>query len=71
MTNGSSAGFKRPGLKCVKCGVPFALTLAVQPMESVKKLPDPFRAKCPSLICQHEATYPKSAIQTLVSVGRQ
>ena len=69
MSNGSSAGFKRPGLKCAHCGLPFALTLAVQPMSSVEKLPDPFQAKCP--MCQHEATYSKSAIQTLVSVGPQ
>ena len=67
--SGFSAGFKRPGLACVQCGLPFALTLAVQPMELVEKLPDPFVARCP--LCQHEATYPKSAIRTLVSAGPQ
>ncbi len=66
----SSAGFKRPGLKCEKCGLPFALSLigAIGAKE-VERLPDPFQAKCP--MCQHEATYPKSAIQILVGVGHQ
>ena len=69
MTNGSSAGFKRPGLKCVKCGLPFALSLIASNSPKVKELPDPFPAKC--LACGFEAIYPKSAIQSLVSVGRQ
>jgi hypothetical protein len=66
----SSAGFKRPGLKCVKCGLPFALSLTgAISAKDVENLPDPFRAKCP--MCQHEDTYPKSAIQILVAVARQ
>ena len=62
----TSAGFTRPGLNCVKCGLPFALSLMASEIR-VEKLPDPFQAKC--LACGHDATYPKSAIQTLVSVG--
>jgi hypothetical protein len=31
--------------------------------KEVRKLPDPFEAKCP--MCQHLATYPKSSIQAL------
>jgi hypothetical protein len=66
MSNSSAAGFKRAGLKCVNCGLPFALRLAARPPVPVAKLPDPFPAKCP--MCQHEATYPKSAIVVLAAV---
>lgn len=66
--SGSSASFTRPGLKCVKCDLPFALSLMAAEIR-VEKLPDPFEAKCP--MCQHAATYPKSAIQILVGVGHQ
>jgi hypothetical protein len=37
------------------------------PPKSVEKLPDPFLAKC--LACQHEAYYPKSGIEMMVSTG--
>jgi DNA-directed RNA polymerase subunit RPC12/RpoP len=58
--------FKRPGLACEKCGEPFSLFLATEG-KKLEELPDPFQAKCPR--CGHEATYPKSSIQTLVAVG--
>jgi hypothetical protein len=61
MTNSSSAGFRRPALKCKKCGRPFPLT------GRTEKLPDPFPAKCPA--CRQEGTYAKSDIQELMSVG--
>jgi hypothetical protein len=64
--SGFSAGFRRPGLSCANCGEPFALFLGVEKMVSVEKLPDPFVAKCPQ--CDHQATYPKSAIGVLVAV---
>ena len=64
----SSAEFKRPGLVCEKCDLPFALEMfAVQDMESVETLPDPFPAKCPA--CQHQSTYPKSSIVGLVGAA--
>jgi hypothetical protein len=64
----SSAGFTRPGIKCEHCGLPFSLSLtgAIGARE-VKRLPDPFEAKCP--MCDHTAMYPKSSIQALVAVG--
>lgn len=41
----SSAGFKRPGLKCEKCGLPFALSMTgIVTTREIEKLPDPFRA---------------------------
>ena len=63
----SSAGFKRAGVACANCGVPFSLFLGVEQMKSVEKLSDPFQAKCPE--CGDEATYRKSSIETLVAVG--
>ena len=66
---GSSPSFKRQGLSCAECGAPFALSPNLLQVESIQKLSDPFRAKCPE--CGHEATYPKSAIQILVAVGNQ
>lgn len=66
----SSAGFTTPGLTCEQCGVPFALSMAgVVGAREVDRLPDPFEVKCP--MCQHLATYLKSAIQTLVAQPRQ
>ena len=60
-------GFVRPGVPCQHCGEPFALALVgVQRQKEVEKLPDPFQAKCP--FCQTVASYPKSAIDTLVAV---
>jgi hypothetical protein len=63
----SAAGFKRPGVSCQSCGEPFSLFLSVDEVVPVENLPDPFLAKCP--LCDHQATYPKSAIGTLVAVG--
>jgi hypothetical protein len=64
----SSTGFERPGLKCEHCDLPFALSLTgAVTRKDIENLPDPFEAKCP--ICDQVATYPKSSIQTLVSVG--
>lgn len=64
----SSASFKRPGIKCEKCGMPFPLFLGMpDPPIKIEKLPDPFRAKC--YLCSHEAIYPKSAIRTLATEG--
>jgi hypothetical protein len=65
--SGSSAGFTRPGLTCVNCGHAFPLFLSVENFGSVESLSDPFQAKCPD--CDHEGTYPKSAIGILASVG--
>jgi len=65
----SDAQQARPGLKCEKCGLLFALTLASQDMSSAEELPDPFEAKCH--LCQHEAPYPKSSILPLVGVSAQ
>lgn len=62
-------GFQTPGLTCDGCGMPFALSFGLPPMPAVKSLSDPFQATCP--LCQHQATYPKSAIQTLVATQRQ
>jgi len=59
------SGFKRPGVQCKQCGVPFALAMfSVQKMESIEKLPDPFEAKCPA--CQFQTTYAKSEVAPLV-----
>jgi hypothetical protein len=65
--SGLSAGFKRPGVQCVHCLEPIALLLAVEDFVSVEKLPDPFPAKCP--LCEQEATYSKSTIGIVASVG--
>ena len=62
------AGFKRPGLECVHCHEAFFLFLAVKNLVRIEDLSDPFLAKCP--MCDHEATYPKSAIHILVAAGR-
>jgi hypothetical protein len=65
----SSAGFARPGLKCEKCGLPFALSLGaglVTPRD-IENAPDPSAATCP--MCKHEGSYPKTAIQLMVSTG--
>lgn len=59
---GSSVGFERPAIACEKCGTSVSLLLATKLFKSVKKLSDPFPAKCP---CGHEAEYPKSAIECL------
>jgi hypothetical protein len=67
--SGFADGFRRPGLACESCGAPFARFLVVEKMVSIQKLPDLFLAKCPR--CGHQASYPKSAIATLVAVGRQ
>lgn len=64
----SSATFRRPGLKCQKCGLPFALSLTGTVSASdIEKLPDPFDATCS--ICGHVDSYPKADIQPLVSTG--
>lgn len=64
-----AAGFKTPGLTCVKCGVEFALSFFAPIEIEISKLPDPFDATC--LLCKHQATYPKSAIHTLVAQPHQ
>jgi hypothetical protein len=63
--NSFSAGFARPVVECEKCGAPTSLSLGVEKMTSIEKLPDPFSSKCS---CGHEADYPKYAIKMLVSV---
>jgi hypothetical protein len=63
-----SLGYKRPGVECENCHEPFALFSAtVHDFQTVRALPDPFWAKC--AYCDHEATYPKSSIYTLVVVA--
>jgi hypothetical protein len=65
----SGAGFVRPGLRCEKCGLPFALSLVADVFSErdLKKLSDPFEARCP--MCKHQATYPKSSILPLMDTG--
>jgi len=65
----SSAGFVRPGLNCEKCGLPFALSLGagLVTQRDIERAPDPFPATCH--MCKHQGSYPKSAIQPLVSTG--
>jgi hypothetical protein len=69
MTNSSSQGFIAPVLDCAKCGLPFALSLVRPKLVAVDRLADPFLAKCP--MCEHQASYPKSAIQIRQGVARQ
>jgi len=61
---------ERPGLICQKCGLPFAIGAAGEfGARRVEHLPDPFEATCS--VCQHTATYPKSAIESLEADSRQ
>jgi hypothetical protein len=62
-------GFTRPGLACESCGEPFSLFLGVPNLRKVEGLPDPFEARCP--LCDHQTTYPRSAIGVLVAAGSQ
>jgi hypothetical protein len=67
--SGSSAGYKPacrdlPGLQRGISGV-FGNRKGFG--GSFKRLPDPFRAKCP--VCGHEAEYQKAELRPLFSVG--
>jgi hypothetical protein len=66
----SAVGFTTAGLICEACGEPFSLVLGrAKHLEiKIEKLPDPFEAECP--LCNHRATYPKSAIRTLRVASR-
>lgn len=60
---------RTPVVKCLKCGLPFALTFPLAPMQAVENLPDPFEAECS--FCKHRTSYPKSSILAAAPTPRQ
>jgi len=64
----SGTDFKRPGVECLCCHEPFALTLSLGAMnaQELAKLPNPFLATCP--YCGKENQYPRGSIGLLVAV---
>jgi hypothetical protein len=67
-----ATGFTRPGLPCSGCGQQFSLFLSrddlLKPaVNGPEDLPDLIQAKC--TFCRTEATYPRSAIGILATLG--